>query len=328
MLARVLRLGSEYTALDRGRIAPFDRLQGTPVNGSLKLGSVFGITIRVHFLLIVLLGLLVMQAHDALLAALLLVMGFGIVLLHELAHSLVAMRFGLRVVDITLWPLGGMARMSTMPESSRIEGLIAVAGPLLNFVLAGLSLPVWLWAATSDPARPLLQIVAGQFLLWNLSLGGFNLLPAFPMDGGRILRSFLGRKGNWVLATLRAVRVGRAVALLLALFGVLTIPWLGMQSILFIFIALFVGWAGTQELSAVRARHGEDPLAAFREFAARATGWSQTQPASEFARAPQPQPPPPLSGDRGEDAAGFSEKEVERLERYRGPLRSYRPEES
>src|SRR5262249_7240342 len=150
-------------------------------------------------------------------AIVLLVTLFGIVLLHEMAHSVVAMRFGLRVVDITLWPLGGMARMAEIPESSRIEGWIAIAGPALNFVLAAIALPFCLWSQVSDAAGPRLQLWAYALFVSNLMMGAFNLLPAFPMDGGRILRAFLGRKGDWVLATERAVNVGRAVAFLLAL---------------------------------------------------------------------------------------------------------------
>ena len=106
--------------------------------------------------------------------------------------------------------------MSEIPESSRIEGWIAVAGPLLNFILAAITLPFvgWMWA--SGGTFPVLDDWARYFLLTNILLGGFNLLPAFPMDGGRILRAFLGRKGDWVLATQRAVNIGRAVAFGLA----------------------------------------------------------------------------------------------------------------
>ncbi len=297
------------------------------MNGSIKIGSILGITIRVHLLLLVLAGILVLRVPEPLMAVLLLVTLFGIVLLHEMAHSVVAMRFGLRVVDITLWPLGGMARMAEIPESSRIEGWIAIAGPALNFALAALAFPVFAWSLVSDVPSPDVKAWLYSFFLSNLLMGGFNLLPAFPMDGGRILRAFLGRKGDWVAATERAVNVGRAIAFLLALFGLMTWSWLGMQSLSFILIALFVWWAGPQELYAVRVRHGLDPLAAFRAFAARASGWTQSQPATEFARAPQPSTaPPPVSGS-GAGAGGFSADEIEKLERFRGPLRSFPPDE-
>jgi Zn-dependent protease len=297
------------------------------VNGSIQIGSILGIKIRVHVLLLVLLGFIVLGSRDAGMAALLTATTFGIVLLHELAHSVVAMRFGLRVVDITLWPLGGMARMSEIPESSRIEGWIAVAGPLLNYVLAAIALPFVIWMQFgSAQVSDTLANWALYFLWTNFFLGTFNLLPGFPMDGGRILRAFLGRKGDWVLATERAVNIGRAVAFLLALFGCLSFGYLGMQSLMFVFIALFVWWAGTQELLSVRARHGLDPLAAFRAFAARATGWNPQQPVSEVARPARaqarPGEAPPVAGD----ARGFSDEDLERLERFRGPLRNFPPE--
>jgi len=300
------------------------------VLGSIKIGSVLGITIRVHVLLLVLAGFVVLGSGQGAESAVLLAMIFGIILLHELAHSLVAMHFGLRVVDITLWPLGGMARMSQMPESSRIESLVAIAGPALNFVLAGIGLPVLLWAWTSEAASPFVTQLAVSFVWGNLLLGGFNLLPAFPMDGGRVLRAFLGRNGNWVRGTEQAVTIGRAIGVMLGLVGALLLltGWMAGQGILFILVAMFVWWAGAQELMAVRARHGLDPLAAFREFAARATGWSQTRAQTEFARAPATDPPPlrheaTSAGSRPD--AGFTDEELARLEQFRGPLSSFGP---
>jgi len=293
------------------------------LNGSIKLGSVLGITIRVHVLLLVLAGFLVLRFPNPVQMLVSLGTLFGIVLLHELAHSVVAMRFGLRVVDITLWPLGGIARMSEIPESSRVEGWVAIAGPLLNFALAGLALPFVAWSAFSGPASAGLAAWVWGFFVTNLLLGGFNLLPAFPMDGGRILRAFLGRRGDWVRATEQAVSIGRAVAFLLALLGAFSWGFLGIQSAMFLLIAVFVWWAGTQELLAVRMRHGLDPLAAFRAFAARTTGWSQAQPASEFARAERPPPAPPVI-----DPRRLSDEEIEKLERFRGPLRAYPTDET
>lgn len=298
------------------------------MNGSLKVGSVLGITIRVHVLLLALAGIVVLGSPDALHSALQLGVLFGIILLHELAHCLVALRFGLHVVDITLWPLGGMARMTEMPESSRIEGFVAIAGPLSNFVMAALGVPILIWASVSEAVSPTVGGLALYFVWGNLMLGGFNLLPAFPMDGGRILRAFLGRNGNWVRGTEQAVAIGRAIAVMLALLGVFAMRWLGMQGVLFVLVALFVWWAGAQELLAVRARHGLDPLAAFRAFAARATGWSQTQAPTEFARAPATSPDPPRAAPVGASPppAGFTPEEIARLEQFRGPLSSFRPD--
>ncbi len=293
------------------------------VNGSIQIGSILGIKIRVHVLLLLLIGFFVLGSPNAGMAALLIATTVGIVLLHELAHSVVAMRFGLKVVDITLWPLGGIARMSDIPESTRIEGWIAVAGPALNFALVALSLPVAIGLWTIDGASPFLLNWVTYFLWSNFVVGSFNLLPAFPMDGGRILRAFLGRKGDWVRATEQAVSIGRSVALLLAIASLLGFRLLGMEVVMLLLVALFVWWAGAQELAAVRARHGLDPLSVFRAYAARMRGWNVQQPASEFARAQaQPGEAPPVSRDQ----RGFTDEELERMERFRGPLRNFPPE--
>jgi len=206
------------------------------VYGSIKIGSVLGITLRLHVLLLVLFGVLIVKDESPLVFAVL----FGCVLLHELGHSLVALAFGVRVVDITLWPLGGIARMTQIPESSRIEALIALAGPTVNFLLAGLAYLVGM------PGN-------GAFVLWNLGMGLLNLLPAFPLDGGRVLRAFLGRKGDWLAATEHAVWIGRWFALalfLLGFTGLLALPLVG----------LFIWWSGNQELASVRARHAPAPV--------------------------------------------------------------------
>ncbi|MBK7641577.1 MAG: site-2 protease family protein [Planctomycetes bacterium] len=244
------------------------------MNGSIKIGSILGITLRLHILLLVLFGVLIVGGQDPLIYAIL----FGCVLLHELGHSLVALAFGIRVVDITLWPLGGMARMSRIPESTLIEGLIALAGPAVNFLLAGLGhLAGGVWG--------------GPFAFVNLLMGLFNLLPAFPMDGGRLLRALLGSNGRWLLATERAVRIGRWFAVLLCVAGVTGFgPWLAPNLALPL-VGIFVWYSGSQELAAVRARHADRPSS-------------------------------PVS-----PTAGFSDEEIEALERFRGRIRDSRSDE-
>ena len=158
------------------------------MNGSIQIGSILGITVRLHVLLLLMFAVLVFWLEQP---PLVLAILFGCVLLHELGHSLVALAFGLRVIDITLWPLGGMARMSRIPESTRIEGLIAIAGPAVNFVLALAGFGAFvLW-----PGLQQSELLA-WFIGVNLLMGLFNLLPAFPMDGGRLLRAFLGWRGD------------------------------------------------------------------------------------------------------------------------------------
>lgn len=292
--------------------------------GSFKIGSVLGITVRVHWLFAVLIAFVLLGplGRDGSIARgdllLNLVLLFGVVFLHELGHSLVARRYGIRIFDITFWPLGGMARMSEIPETPRVEMWIAVAGPLVNFALALLALPVatWSWLAASEigAARWLdtLAQVSLYFLYINLALGSFNLLPAFPMDGGRILRAFLGRKRDWVRATELAVKVGRVLAVLMIAIGVL----LSGSTMMLPLVGLFVWFAGARELWAVRMRHGRLP---FGPFAGQPLA---PQPAAGQA---------PASGGSSAEAprsGGLSESEIERLERFGGSLRQFRAGDS
>jgi Zn-dependent protease len=302
------------------------------VFGSIKIGNAFGIPVRIHLTFLLLAYGVFVLAEDAPLALGIMGLTFGCVLLHELGHSLVARGFGLKVADITLWPLGGIARMSEIPENARIEGLIAIAGPAVNFALAGLALVVLLAAHAfglgpgSGADRWL-----GFFLAANVVQGGFNLLPAFPMDGGRLLRAFFGRKGDWLGATERAVRVGRAVAFLF-LAGSL---WLLAKSphslCLLPLVALFIWFEGTRELWSVRLRHGVLPFGAAARFAGRPAE-------STSGAAPPAAPPESAPGEKGAaqrplswtqptgEKSGFSEEQVRWLEAHRGPLRRPPPD--
>jgi Zn-dependent protease len=294
------------------------------VNASFKIGNAFGIPVRIHatFLLLVY-GLLVFFERP-LMALGLTAMSFGCVLLHELGHSLVARGFGLRVMDITLWPLGGMARMSEIPENSRIEGLIAVAGPAVNFSLAGLGfLALTIGRALGLESLALLFLWA--FVYANVVQGGFNLLPAFPMDGGRILRAFLGRKGDWLAATETAVRAGRVVALLFLLGSLLLVRHGAANVCVLPLIALFVWFEGTRELWSVRLRHGVSPFGAALRF-----GWRPAEAEGAEPPAPPPGDEPLAPGSarrprswlqRLSRSGGFSEDEIRWLEAHRGPLR-------
>jgi len=279
------------------------------VFGSLQIGSVLGITIRLHVLLLVLAALLFLREGPAGLTAFAIL--FAVVLLHELGHSVVAQRLGVRVVDITLWPLGGIARMSAMPESSRVEGLVAVAGPLVNFALAALALGVLL--ALGPDAQSGGAHALDQFLQANLALGLFNLIPAFPTDGGRILRALIALRKDWLAATEIAVRVGGFVAFLCALAGCAlvfassTYFWLGLSLIL---VAAFLWWTGRQELAAVRLRHGISPFAALAELLRRSMETGARAGGTREPARPEPD--------------GLDPKALEDLEQYRGNLRSWR----
>jgi Zn-dependent protease len=234
------------------------------VKGSLRICTAFGIPIQVHWTFL-LLALFVANLSLGMLIGLAIL--FCIVVLHELGHSVVAQRFGIRVLDITLWPLGGMARLGNMPESPKIEALVALAGPAVNFALLMLTLPLLLaaWVAFGQPAA-VAEVGAASswitsflfyFAFANLLIGTFNLVPAFPMDGGRVLRAWFARKLDWVTATERAVRIGRFIALTLL---ILALPlWLQSERSFcgLPLVVLFVWFAGGQELFAVRLRHGQ-----------------------------------------------------------------------
>jgi Zn-dependent protease len=238
---------------------------------SINLFRIRGIQLAVHgsfFLLLAwvandgwkeggLVGLLISVA--ALLAF------FGCVVLHELGHSFTARHYGIGVSRILLMPIGGMAEFDAIPREPRRELLITLAGPAVNFVIA---VAIWmLLPADTDSSN-----VAG--LAWllmkaNLAMGCFNLLPAFPMDGGRILRASLATRMPYLQATRWAANIGKVVCLL----GIAVTLWIHwwLTAILFAFIA----FSGDAEYRAVRRRELED--ARWREMLARA----YAPPASE-----------------------------------------------
>jgi Zn-dependent protease len=208
---------------------------------SWKLGRVAGIDVYVHptFLLILLFpGVLA----GGMLSLLLVLSVFGCVLLHEFGHALMARRFGIRTADITLYPIGGVARLERMPRAPGAELLIALAGPAVNFAiaaaLAALGI-VGLWEVTASSA---LGLFVDNMITINLVLGLFNLLPAFPMDGGRVLRAFLSGWIGRARATTAAATLGRALAVVFGIFA-LTIA----HNLMYLALAVFIYFASRAE---------------------------------------------------------------------------------
>lgn len=222
---------------------------------SFQIGKLFGIPLRMHTSFCLLPAwLLLANGAFHLTDALFLLAGlagvFGCVVLHELGHALTARFYGIGTESITLYPIGGVARLRRMSEKPAEEIVIALAGPAVNLVLAVvLAAPALLMISMGDTASGLAATV-GQLVLWmwaaNVSLLLFNLLPCFPMDGGRVLRALLAIRLGQLRATEIAVRVGLVMACLIA--G-LSIPFGSPMPLV---LAVFVFVAGQAELMGVR----------------------------------------------------------------------------
>jgi Zn-dependent protease len=224
---------------------------------SWKLAEVGGIGIYVHASFALLLAWVAMRhfgSGGGMAAAAtgfaFIVAVFAIIVMHELGHAFAARAFGIRTRSITLLPIGGVAALERMPEKPSQELIVALAGPAVNVVLA-VGLAVVMVALGQVPELSRLDVVTTpvlqKLLLINVSLALFNLLPAFPMDGGRALRALLGFKYSRVRATEIAVAVGHAFALFFGFVGLAYSPMLAL-------VAVFVWMGASQELSMVRVQ--------------------------------------------------------------------------
>jgi Zn-dependent protease/CBS domain-containing protein len=213
---------------------------------SWEVGTLFGVAIRIHVTFVVLLAWIALShvalghgGRVAMFDLALMVSVFAVIVLHELSHALTARSFGIRTRSITLLPIGGVASLERMPDKPTQELLVAVAGPLVNVAIAALIF-LGLSAAGVPPTADELAapgaFFAAKLFYINLSLAAFNLLPAFPLDGGRVLRAALALRVDRVRATEIAARIGRGMAVLLGIVGLLVNPML-------VLIAVFV-WLG------------------------------------------------------------------------------------
>jgi len=229
--------------------------------------QLFGIDVKIHWSFVLILawgallygigpaGFVVGGLYGALTFALL----FVCVTLHELGHALAARRYGIGTRSILLLPIGGVANLERMPEKPSQELVIALAGPLVNVVIAALLLPLALLldgagdlfsgrAMLNNVRAPGIDSLVSFLVAMNVLLVVFNLLPAFPMDGGRVLRAFLAMVTPYRTATRTAVLIGRLMAVAFAIFGIFS------GNIGLLLVAFFVYVGGSAELEAVTSR--------------------------------------------------------------------------
>jgi len=242
---------------------------------SFQIGTAAGIPLFLHwtFLLIpayiVLSGTLMGRPAFGVLADLTLVtMIFACVVLHELGHALAARRFGVQTKDIILMPIGGVARLERMPKRPQEELIVALAGPAVNVVIAAVLLLITVpFIGLSGLVNPtsLSTNLVGKAIAVNLAMIVFNMLPAFPMDGGRVLRAILSSRIGHLKATRIAAKVGQTMAVLFGLAGLFV-----FNNPMLLFIAGFVYLGAAQEAGAAEIESSFERVRVGETFAVRA----------------------------------------------------------
>lgn len=231
---------------------------------SFQIGKLFGIPIRVHFTFLLLLLFIGISGSkqggstSAVFGMATIVFIFFCVILHEVGHSLMAKHYGINVKDIVLLPIGGVSRMDEIPENPKEEINISLVGPLVSF---GLAILFFILAKLLNQSISFksLTIFRGNLianLFWiNSILGLFNLIPAFPMDGGRVLRGILATSMDSLKATKIAVGVGQGFAILLFFIGIFFNWWMAL-----IAIFIYLGAEGEERMMTVRASLAKSPV--------------------------------------------------------------------
>jgi Zn-dependent protease len=235
----------------------------------MKIATIFGIEVRIHITFLLFLVWIWFTYYQlagvsgAFQGVLFILALFGCVLLHEFGHAFAAREFGIRTPDITLLPIGGVARLSRIPDKPWQELVVAIAGPLVNVVIAAVL--IFVIHGTTE----ILQVerlenpriaLLGKLASINVMLVLFNMIPAFPMDGGRVLRSILAMLMPYTLATQIAAWIGQGLAILFAMVGLGVFAIFGLRgNPLLIFIAFFIFVGAQQEVAMSKFHRSSQP---------------------------------------------------------------------
>jgi len=226
---------------------------------SLQLGTIFGIKVQIHWTFLILLGWIVFSnmragsgAEQTMWSVLFILTIFACVTLHEFGHALAAKRFCVKTKDITLLPIGGLARLESIPVKPKEELIVAIAGPLVNILIVAVLYPIVHFTSDITSSINQLSAITSENFLFNLMfinlwLAVFNLIPAFPMDGGRVLRALLSFKMERHKATSIAARIGQLIAIGFVVVGFFSNPFL-------IFIGLFIFLGAQAEAEYTQAK--------------------------------------------------------------------------
>lgn len=226
---------------------------------SWKIGEFAGIGLFIHATFPLLIAFAALPALmyggsvvQALASVAFILVLFVCVVLHEYGHALAARHYGIKTQDITLLPIGGVARLERMPEKPWQEFVVAAAGPLVNVAIAAILFVAMLFAGVTVPSLGLgwgNESFLEQLLTINIVLVLFNLIPAFPMDGGRILRAILAARMDFAKATRYAALLGQGIAVLFAIAGVFVNPMLVVTALF-----IFMGAQGESQMAQQRSK--------------------------------------------------------------------------
>ena len=213
---------------------------------SLKIGSIWGIPIELHITFIFLILAVFLISYPQYYAFFMVLFLFVFVVFHELAHSIIARHYGIKVRKIILYPIGGVSEIEEIPDNPSKEWRMAIAGPLINLLIGLIFLVVSFVISPKLLTTITLFMITGNLLFdlasLNLLLGAFNLIPAFPMDGGRVFRALLAKNVKYSDATTYAVYLGKIFGIVMVIFG-----FLFPNYFLLILVGIFVYLGASEE---------------------------------------------------------------------------------